>query len=114
MKSFVLLLPVFLSFFLVSCKPDVGSPVVDRKTMVPLLADIHLTQSLMDLENSPPQNQLQRDKYYKNVLDAHHVSEADFDSTIAWYARNAGEMQKLYKEVCDTLDARNQDFLKKH
>ena len=42
----------------------------------------------------------------KNVLDKHHVSEADFDSTVAWYARNPGDYKDVYQAVMDTLQAR--------
>ena len=105
-KVYSLVAALVGSLFLSSCKVDHGKPPVDKEEMISLLVDVHIAQSLMMREETIPQDKIDKNKYYKNVLDKHHVSEADFDSTVAWYARNPGDYKDVYQAVMDTLQAR--------
>lgn len=95
---------------LASCKPNVGEPCIDKEEMVSLLVDVQLAQSLVMRQTTVPPNMLQRDRYYKSVLDKHHVTEAQFDSAVSWYARNAGVYKEVYQAVLDTLQNRRNRF----
>lgn len=93
-----------------SCKPDIGTPPLDRKEMVALMIDVHLAQATVSRQMTIPPNELYKHRYFKSVLDKHNISEAKFDSAVGWYARNATEYKKVYADVVDSLMKRRSKF----
>lgn len=103
----LLLLASFVSIlFLASCKPDKGKPPIGKHEMAMILVDVHTAQALTFYQTTIPKDQLEKDRYYKSVLEKHKVTEAVFDSAVAWYARNTGDYKLVYFEVIDTLNHR--------
>ncbi|MCQ2192952.1 MAG: DUF4296 domain-containing protein [Paludibacteraceae bacterium] len=91
---------------LASCKPNRGTPPLKKKEMIDLMVDVHVTQALMNRQNTIPSGELQKNRFYKSVLDKHNITEEQFDSAVAWYSRNANEYKAVYKAVIDTLEKR--------
>lgn len=98
------------AFCLASCKPDRSKAPIKKKDMVALLVDVHLAQATMSRQTTIPPDALQKDRYYKQVLDKHGVSEERFDSAVAWYARHALAYKQVYQAVSDTLVKRRQQY----
>jgi hypothetical protein len=96
-----MLLPAFL-ILSGGCKVNRGTPVIKKEKMVEILADIHLAQAVLDQE-VPPQG-AKREYYYCNILERHGVTEAVFDSAIAWYATNMDIFEQVYAEVIARLE----------
>lgn len=65
-----------------------------------LLTDIFIAQSYLDSESNGYTPDSVRDGIILGVLEQHGVSEAEFDSTLAWYGRN----MDLYKELFENVD----------
>jgi hypothetical protein len=43
--------------------------------------------------------------YYKNVLNKHGITQAQFDSSLVWYTDNPQIFNKIYPKVIERLDA---------
>lgn len=107
LKNKLSLIVAFLgAVSLASCKPDKGKPPIGKHEMAMLLADVHIAQSLLSNQTTVAADKLEKDRYYKSVLDKHNVTEAVFDSAVAWYSRNTGEYKQVYLELIDTLNHR--------
>lgn len=93
-----------LSFLLVSilvCSACVRRPsgVLSDNEMVPVVVDLELAEAyLKDMHGSMNDNQKKGLMEY--VLDKHGLTQAEFDSTMAWYGRNAD----MYYELCDKVE----------
>lgn len=105
-RKLVLLASFVSILFLASCKPDKGKPPIGKHKMVLILTDVHIAQSLNYRQTTIPADKLEKNRYYKSVLDKHNVSEALFDSAVAWYSRNTGDYKQVYIEVLDSLNHR--------
>jgi len=42
--------------------------------------------------------------YYKNVLDKHGITQAQFDSSLVWYTDNPQIFNKIYPKVIERLE----------
>lgn len=78
--------------------------VLSDKDMAPVLADLELADAY--LKSNPTDKNEMREALLTDILARHKVSRADYDSTMAWYARNVDQ----YYEVCDLV---NKELLKK-
>jgi hypothetical protein len=99
------LIGVFLLAFLLlngGCKVNRGKPVIEKAKMVEILADIHLTQAILEQESQFPKG-VKKDYYYCNILERHGVTEAQFDSAVSWYATNMDIFEQVYVDVVARL-----------
>ena len=96
---------LFLSFLILGggCKVNRGAPVIEKDKMVEILADIHLTQAVLDQESMFLQG-AKKEYYYCNIFERHGVTEELFDSAIAWYATNMDIFEQVYVEVIAKLE----------
>lgn len=107
MKYKVLYIFLFVNLILsfVSCNGH-GSAPISKDDMISLLVDVHIAESTMRRQQAIPITLIEKNRYYKSVLDKHGVTEAEFDSAVSWYGRNTEEFQEVYKAVEDTLEHR--------
>lgn len=70
--------------------------VLPEDEMVDLLTDLQLAEGYL---NSAGPNSVERDALIASVLKKHGVSQAQLDSTIAYYGRNIDEYYLLYNKV---------------
>lgn len=73
--------------------------VLSEKKMVKLLADMQIAEAYVTTQNPGMINDSLRYIYSNSVLESNHVSRAELDSTMKWYARNMDLYQQLYVEV---------------
>ncbi len=99
---------VFLVFF--SCaesKSKAKAGILSEGKMVELLVDTHLVDALISADSSAAQ--MKRDKglsYYPSVLEKYGISQAQMDSSVAWYMRNPAAYARVYEAVLKDLEAR--------
>jgi len=106
------LICVFLLAFLLlsgGCKVNRGKPVINREKMVEILADIHLTQAVLDQDPRLPKG-TRKEYYYCNIFERHGVTEELFDSAIGWYAANLDIFEQVYKEVVARLEQERKEL----
>lgn len=109
-KPLILGAALALPLCLASCKPNGGTPPIGKKEMISLLVDVHVAEAVVARQNTIPPEILKRDLVYKSVLDKHGLTEAEFDTAVAWYARHTSELKLVYKAVVDTITKRRKDF----
>lgn len=95
--KFPLLLTLLSFTLLAACTVKVPSEVIQPEEMENLLYDYHLMQSMAAELNSS--EQYKRKLYEQYVFDKHHVTEAQFDSSLVWYMRHTRELEEIYKRL---------------
>lgn len=85
-----------------SCGKSKNEEVIPPKKMENVLYDYHLTLGLSSKLSSAQDHTKQA---YKNYLfKKHNITEAQFDSSMVWYTRNAYELSKIYQNLDKRLN----------
>lgn len=79
------------------CVVEVPSHIIQPEEMENLLYDYHLMQAMAGDLNSSQNHK--RKLYEQYVFDKHHVTEADFDTSLTWYMRHTKELEEIYKNL---------------
>lgn len=80
-----------------SCTVKIPSDVIQPDEMKELLYDYHLMQALSGELSTTERYKAKL--YEQYVFEKHGVTEAHFDSSLAWYMRNTIELEAIYKEL---------------
>ena len=91
-----------LLFLFVGCKVERPKEVLPPSKMEDVLYDYHLAQ-VMGGEMTG-ENMYKRGLYIDYVFNKHHITRAQLDSSLVWYARNPKELSAIYER----LTARNE------
>lgn len=89
-----------LIIFITSCTPSVPSKYLQEKEIEDILYDYHLADAMYN-ENSS--NASLMIKYKVAVLKKHGVTEAQFDSSMVYYARHTQLLQRIYESLADRM-----------
>lgn len=85
-----------------SCGKSEFGEVIPPKKMENVLYDYHLT---LGISSKLPASQDHTKQAYKNYLfKKHNITEAQFDSSMVWYTRNAYELSKIYQNLDKRLN----------
>lgn len=76
------------------CRQGVPDEVVQPAAMEDLLYDFHLAKAMSG--ELPFAERYRQHQFYAYVLEKHHVSRAEFDSSLVWYTRHTDELSKIY------------------
>jgi len=102
-SSFFIFHSSFLFFFFsslllfVSCKVERPKDVLSPAKMEEVLYDYHLAQVMGgDLTG---ENMYKRALYIDYVYAKHHITAAQLDSSLVWYARNPKELSAIYEHM---------------
>ncbi len=82
---------------LASCAVKVPEGVLSEEQMEELLFDYHKAKALGEVKRS--EKSYDRDLYIDYVLDKYGVTEAQFDSSVAWYTRHLDTYTTIYRHV---------------
>lgn len=74
--------------------------VLSEKDMISLIVDLELAETYVSLYNEDGYEEQFRSAALEGVLKKHHLSKADFDSTMTWYGHNID----VYSEVLNKAD----------
>ena len=91
-----LLAAVFV-LLLASCKVERPSDVLSPKKMEAVLYDYHLAQVMCNDLNG--QDRYKRELYMNYVYEKHHVTRAQVDSSLVWYARYPKDLSAIYEHL---------------
>lgn len=103
-KNSLLYCLVALLMGLVSCTSSRPSYVLSSGEMEDLLYDMHKAHYLQENMNH---ERFEGDMQYAimlNVLKQHDVTQAEWDSSMVYYTRNADEMEDIYVKLMDRLE----------
>lgn len=103
-------LVILLSLFLAACTSR-PREVLSRKQMIAVLVDLHRTEGILQATNRIYDREGEASSYYQATLAKHHVTQAQFDSSLVWYTDHPKRFNKIYPKVMqqlqDELDAYN-------
>ena len=93
---------VLLLLLTAGCKPTVPSQYIQPDELEELLYDYHLAEAMarVDYNSSSAFNQ---SKYFNAVLKKHHLTEAQFDSSMVYYFSRADNLKEIYQHVSQRL-----------
>lgn len=79
------------------CKPGVPSDLIQPAELEDLLYDYHIAQAMAETQQDSMN--FKRYSYVQAVFEKYGVSEAEFDSTMVWYASHATYLNDIYKKL---------------
>lgn len=83
--------------FMVGCGKQVPENIIQPDRMENILYDYHLSISMGN--NLSYSDNYQKEAYKNYVFEKHHITEAEFDSSMVWYTRHTEELASLYKKL---------------
>lgn len=86
-----------LACCLTACEVKRPKVVLPDAKMENVLYDYHIAKAMG--EEVPYSESYKRVLYVESVFKKHGITQADFDTTMAWYARNPEVLTKVYEKV---------------
>ncbi|MDD7318115.1 MAG: DUF4296 domain-containing protein [Prevotella sp.] len=101
-RDILLLFSLCCIFF--ACKPGVPGEIIQPDDMEEILIDIHVADGMAQSNPAAAGNiEYYRLLYRLGVLKKHDVTQAEFDSSMVYYARYPDRLQGIYENVADRL-----------
>lgn len=103
MRGVALALVVMMALLtgIASCKPSLPSDILSQDDMGDILYDYHIALAMA--ESDPSTRSGGNIAYKLAVLKKHDVSEAEFDSSMVYYARHTEMLKQVYERISDKL-----------
>ena len=80
--------------------------VIDTDDMAALLADIHIGESVVDLNKADYRTDSLKQVMLQSVLAKHGVSKHDLDTSFDWYGHNITYYMEVYDKTIEILERR--------
>ena len=91
---------------LLSCKPDLPDGIISERRMEDILYDYHIAQGMADA--APKDADYTSDgllyEFQQAALSKHGVTEAEFDSSMAYYCSDLTRLSRIYSHVSKRLE----------
>ena len=87
---------------MISCRPR---GVLSNREMRDVLYDLHRADGAIQVAGYNYSHDQEVAGYYKNVLDKHGITQAQFDSSLVWFTDNPQIFNKIYPKVLERLEA---------
>ena len=94
---------------LVGCKPKRPKGILSEGKMEKVMVDYHLAQGMAEAANEGDL-EATRYKYIQAVFKKHHITEAEFDSSLVYYFENSEKFFEIYKNVSLKVQAQAEKF----
>ena len=97
-----------LAVVMVACKVERPGYVLSDGVMEKVLYDYHIAKAMG--ENLDYNEQYKRTLYLNAVFKKHNITQAQFDTTTAWYARHPEVVNEVYDIVRERLMASRENY----
>ena len=87
---------------MVGCRPR---GILSNREMREVLYDLHRADGAIQVAGYNYSHDQELAGYYKNVLDKHGITQAEFDSSLVWFTDNPQIFNKIYPKVIERLEA---------
>ena len=87
---------------IVGCRPR---GILSNREMRDVLYDLHRADGAIQVAGYNYSHDQELAGYYKNVLDKHGITQAEFDSSLVWFTDNPQIFNKIYPKVIERLEA---------
>lgn len=96
----------FLLLLLSSCKPSLPSGVMSEGKMERVLYDYHVAQSMAETSTYEEGRSTDERRYEMEeaVFRKHHITRADFDTSMVFYCSDIERLERIYKRVTERLE----------
>lgn len=101
--------PLIVLLLLVASCSKVPSYVIDKDEMASVLADIHVGESVVDLNKRDYRTDSLKMLMKQSILDRHGVTVEQFDTSMWWYSHNIASYIELYDKTIEILERRIAD-----
>ncbi len=92
---------LLLAFSLSACQVKRPDAVISDAKMENVLYDFHIAKAMG--EEVPYSDSYKRVLYIESVYRKHGITQADFDTSMVWYARHPDALTKVYEKVNQRL-----------
>ena len=93
------------------CRPK---GILHSWEMRDIIIDLHKTDALLTVKHIGNSDTEARTVYYAQVLEAHGVTQATFDSSLVWYTAHPQLFDKIYPKVMAQLKEEEEEFIALH
>ena len=93
---------ILLLLMALACKPTVPSEYIQPSELEDLLYDYHVAEA-MAKNDGAGEIDFKRNLYFQEVLKKHHVTEADFDSSLVYYYSHVDKLKEIYSHVSERI-----------
>ena len=87
---------------MLGCRPR---GVLSNREMRDVLYELHRADGAIQVAGYNYSHDQELAGYYKNVLDKHGITQAEFDSSLVWFTDNPQIFNKIYPKVIERLEA---------
>lgn len=94
---------LLLAFCLTACQVKRPETVLTDAKMEDVLYDFHIAKAMG--EEVPYNESYKRVLYIESVYKKHGITQADFDTSMVWFARHPDALTKIYEKVNTRLKA---------
>lgn len=88
---------------LLGCTPSLPGGIMDEEEMADVLVDFHLAQGMAEAHGEDIE--ATRYEYIQTVFRKHHITEAEFDSSMTYYSGRAEHLAAIYDNVVTRVRA---------
>ena len=108
-NSFLLLFLIFpfSHFLFTSCSVELPSHVISEWRMERILYDYHIAQGMAEAQGGDVESN--RYLYVQKVFEKHHITEAQFDTSMVWYSGHASYLDDMYKRIDARLERESRE-----
>lgn len=110
MKGFFLILGLFI-LVLVGCSKT-PEHVINENDMASLMADMYKAEAMVEEESGKSYNDSMKLVIRQSVFMKHNVTQAQFDTSLIWYAHHLDVYDKVYDDVVKQLSGELQELSK--
>lgn len=100
---------VSLSLLLPSCRRT-PEGVLNQDEMASLMADIHIGEAVVDYNYSQFPNDSTRKLLRQSIYAAHGVTDAQVDTSFAWYGNHIEDYLKVYEKTIELIKQKQSDL----
>lgn len=97
---------ILLACCLTACQVKRPKTVLSDAQMENVLYDFHIAKAMG--EDIPYNESYKRVLYMESVYKKHGISQADFDTSMVWFARHPETLTKIYEKVNERLKAQRE------
>jgi len=101
----ILLCALLIVLFAECKKTEVKIPdgVLKKEELVPILADVHIAQAAAVMNSASDSTRYSMAEMMKYIFKIHHTTQAQYDSSIAFYTQHPEIMSQIYDKVIAEL-----------
>jgi hypothetical protein len=97
-----------------SKKPvTIPTGILTKEELVPVLVDVHLAQSVIDMNRLRDTSGYTLYDYSTFIFKANHISKEKYDSSMAFYTGHPELLEEIYQDVINELSKKQSEVERK-